>query len=182
MAKEDKSLARALQRIYAADGTRFIIIIDEWDCLFREEKNNVELQKEYITFLRSLFKGAQAEVCISLAYLTGILPIKKYGTESALNNFKEYTMVNPGRLAEYAGFTEAEVRGLCSEYEMDFTEAQQWYDGYRFQEMTHIYSPRSIIEAMLNREFGNYWTQTETYESLKAYIDLKQQQDGFYSQ
>ncbi|MCI8565398.1 MAG: AAA family ATPase [Lachnospiraceae bacterium] len=172
MTRKDKSLAGVLQRIHAAAGERFIIIIDEWDCLFREEKHNIALQKEYITFLRSLFKGAQAEVCISLAYLTGILPIKKYGTESALNNFKEFTMVNPGQMAEYMGFTEGEVAGLCARYGMDFAKARQWYDGYRFREETHIYSPRSIVEAMLNREFGNYWTQTETYESLKAYIDL----------
>ena len=168
----DKSLAGTLQKIHAATGEQFIIIIDEWDCLFREEKHNVTLQKEYITFLRSLFKGAQAEVCISLAYLTGILPIKKYGTESALNNFKEFTMVNPGQLAEYMGFTKEEVSGLCRRYGMDFAEAKQWYDGYYFQGETHVYSPRSIVEAMLNKEFGNYWTQTETYESLKAYIDL----------
>ncbi|XCP85437.1 AAA family ATPase [Roseburia hominis] len=172
LSEEDRSLAGILQKITMLTGRRFVVIIDEWDCVFREEKNNIEMQKEYVAFLRSLFKGVQAEECIHLAYLTGILPIKKYGTESALNNFDEYTMTNPGVLAKYVGFTEEEVKGLCEVYEMDFAEAKRWYDGYRFRRSTHIYNPRSIVQAMLNGEYENYWTQTETYESLRAYIDM----------
>lgn len=169
---KEKSLAGAFQQLHASDGKKFVVIIDEWDCIFREEKENQELQKEYITFLRSLFKGSAAEECIHLAYITGILPIKKYGTESALNNFNEYTMINPKGLTDYVGFTENEVEELCKKYAMDFSEAQHWYDGYFFKEKIHIYNPRSIVQAMLNGEFENYWTQTETYEGLKSYIDL----------
>ncbi len=169
---KEKSLAGALQKLHASGGKKFIVIIDEWDCIFREEKENHKLQEEYITFLRSLFKGAAAEECIHLAYITGILPIKKYGTESALNNFDEYTMINPKGLTDYVGFTEAEVEGLCRKYEMDFSEAKNWYDGYFFKRKIHIYNPRSIVQAMINGEFENYWTQTETYEGLKSYIDL----------
>lgn len=169
---KDRSLANVIQQIKKQTGKKFIIIIDEWDCIFREEKENQKLQIEYITFLRSLFKGAGAEECIHLAYLTGILPIKKYGTESALNNFDEYTMINPKGLADYVGFTEDEVRILCRKYEMDFEEARYWYDGYFFRQNTHIYNPRSIVQAMVNEEFENYWTQTETYEGLKSYIDM----------
>lgn len=169
---KEKSLAGVLQKLHASGGKKFIVIIDEWDCIFREEKENHKLQEEYITFLRSLFKGAAAEECIHLAYITGILPIKKYGTESALNNFDEYTMINPKGLTDYVGFTEAEVEGLCRKYEMDFSEAKNWYDGYFFKRKIHIYNPRSIVQAMINGEFENYWTQTETYEGLKSYIDL----------
>ena len=169
---EERSLASALQRLKVKIGKKFIVIIDEWDCIFREEKENTKLQNEYIMFLRSLFKGAAAEECIHLAYITGILPIKKYGTESALNNFDEYTMINPRGLTKYVGFTEDEVKELCQRNSMDFTEAQHWYDGYFFQRKVHIYNPRSIVQAMMNGEFENYWTQTETYEGLKLYIDL----------
>ena len=169
---KEKSLAGVFQQLHVSDGKKFIVIIDEWDCIFREEKENRELQEEYITFLRSIFKGAAAEECIHLAYMTGILPIKKYGTESALNNFNEYTMINPKGLTDYVGFTETEVAELCHMYEMDFPEAKHWYDGYFFKGKIHIYNPRSIVQAMLNREYENYWTQTETYEGLKSYIDL----------
>ena len=89
---------------------QFIIIIDEWDCLFREDKNNENLQKEYINLLRGLFKGTPSGAFLKLAYIAGILPIKKYGTQSALNNFREHTMVSSRQMAEYVGFTETEVR------------------------------------------------------------------------
>ena len=172
ISQEEKSLPVALAEVNEQTGARFVIIIDEWDCLFREDKMDKRSQENYIELLRGLFKGGPAQRFISLAYLTGILPIKKYGTQSALNNFKEYTMVRPKVLAEYVGFTEAEVRQLCQRYDMDFEETRRWYDGYCFSGVPAVYSPNSVVEAMNNREFGNYWTETETYEDLKTYIEM----------
>lgn len=169
--KGETSLAGALFSIYSATDEQFIVIIDEWDCLFREAKDNQSLQDDYVDFLRGMFKGGGADAFIKLAYITGILPIKKYGTQSALNNFREYTMVSPGKLAEYVGFTESEVQDLCERYEMDFEECKRWYDGYSFSRMKSIYSPNSVMNAMDNGEFGSYWTKTETYDSLRFYID-----------
>ena len=171
VAKDEKSLANALFCIFNDTGDRFIVIIDEWDCLFREAKDNEELQDAYVSFLRTMFKGGSADSFIKLAYITGILPIKKYGTQSALNNFDEYTMVEPFGLAEYVGFTEDEVKALCEKYHMDFSECKRWYDGYSFYDMKSVYSPNSVIKAVTNRRFGSYWATTETYESLKFYID-----------
>ena len=138
-------------------------------CIWTCRKKSQEI---YIELLRGLFKGGPAQRFISLAYLTGILPIKKYGTQSALNNFKEYTMVRPKVLAEYVGFTEPEVQELCDRYGMDFEETRRWYDGYCFGGVPAVYNPNSVVEAMNNREFGNYWTETETYEDLKTYIEM----------
>lgn len=166
------TLSEALMRINAVDGTQFIILIDEWDAVFRNSREDQKLQKEYIDFLRGLFKGIAAEECIALAYITGILPMKKYGTESALNNFNEYTMISPKWMAEYVGFTEAEVCTLCKNYHMDFEDLKRWYDGYYLKEVGDIYNPYSIVESMLTGEFGRHWTRTETYESLKNYIML----------
>ena len=104
--------------------------------------------------------------------MTGILPIKKYGTQSAMTDFREYTMISPKRLAEYVGFTEEEVIGLCEIYNMDFKETKEWYDGYSFPKAKSIYNPNAIVQAMENGEFESYWTETETYESLKVYIDM----------
>ena len=164
-------LPRALSEIYTQTGEQFIVIIDEWDCLFREDKENEAIQEKYVNFLRGMFKSGFADAFIKLAYITGILPIKKYGTQSALNNFREYTMVSPGKLAEYVGFTEAEVKALCERYDMDFAECKRWYDGYSFNHMASVYSPNSVMNAIDNGEFGSYWTTTETYESLRFYID-----------
>lgn len=84
--------------------------------------------------------------------------------------FDEFSMTNPGTLAEYVGFTEKEVKGLCKRFDMDFDETRRWYDGYYFKEMGHIYNPRSVVSAMLNRSFDNYWNKTETFEALRDYI------------
>lgn len=168
----DISLPSVLANINALTKEQFIIIIDEWDCLFREDKNNEKLQKEYINLLRGLFKGTPSGAFLKLAYITGILPIKKYGTQSALNNFREHTMVSPRQMAEYVGFTEEEVRALCEGHDMPFGEMQRWYDGYFFEAIGHVYSPNSVIEAIDSREFGNYWSRTETYESLMMYIAM----------
>ena len=109
---------------------------------------------------------------IALAYMTGILPIKKYGTHSALNMFDEFSMIDPGPLAEYVGFTEEEVQKLCDKYGMDMREVKSWYDGYSFEKAPSVYSPRSVVSCMRFGKIGNYWNQTETFEALKLYIDM----------
>ena len=170
------NLVFAMQDIFSYTGQSFIVLIDEWDCLFREYKQDEEAQRKYLDFLRVWLKD---KGYIALAYMTGILPIKKYGTHSALNMFMEYSMTDPGNMAEYFGFTEKEVENLCIEYGMNIEETKAWYNGYGLyshnkQEdiLYSIYNPKSVVEAMLRHRFGNYWNQTETYEALKIYIQM----------
>lgn len=170
-----QTLAETLSQITGATGNKFIIIIDEWDALFREAKEDRALQEEYIQLLRGLFKSSgQTDKMIEAAYMTGILPIKKYGTQSAVSDFCEYTMLQPEPLEEYVGFTEEEVRELCADSKLAFSDVQKWYDGYILGADTHIYSPKSVIDAVRRGRLGSYWTQSETYESLKIYIDLNE--------
>lgn len=160
-------LSGVLRQIYAHRGKRFVFVIDEWDCVFRMAKEYEELQKEYLEFLRGLFKGQEY---VELAYMTGILPIKKYGEHSAINIFHEYSMIDCKNLGEYFGFTEEEVRIQCQKHDMDMKEMNQWYDGYQLGNY-HIYNPKSVADALTWREYQSYWTGTETYEALKVYID-----------
>ncbi len=149
------------------------MIIDEWDALFREARNDHALQEQYLQLLRGLFKSSgQTDKMIEAAYMTGILPIKKYGTQSAMTDFKEYTMLQPEPLGRFTGFTEQEVRRLCKSSKLSFSAVREWYDGYILGNHTHIYSPKSVMDALARNRIGNYWTQSETYESLKIYIDL----------
>lgn len=166
---DDTDLIESMQDIYEETRTPFVVIIDEWDCIFREFRQDKEAQEKYLDFLRDMLKDKN---CIHLVYMTGILPIKKYGTHSALNMFDEFSMINPGPLAAYVGFTEEEVRNLCKQYEMDMEEVKAWYDGYSFPSATSVYSPRSVVSSMLLGKIENYWNQTETFEALKAYIDM----------
>ena len=109
---------------------------------------------------------------VELAYMTGILPIKKYGTHGALNMFEEISMIDPGLLSEFMGFTEQEVYDLCLKYNMDYNEMKQWYDGYRMSNDISVYNHRSVVYALMDRKYENYWTSTETYEALQVYIDM----------
>lgn len=156
-----------------AAGNKFIMIIDEWDAPIREAKAHPDLQKKYLEFLRTLFKNSgMTDKIFAAAYMTGILPIKKDGSQSAISDFLEYSMIKPRQFGEYAGFTEEEVRKLCSDHNRDFQRMKQWYDGYSFRGLASIYNPNSVIRAIHNDDFDSYWTQTSAAESLMGYINL----------
>ena len=166
---DSSNLVQIIEDVYVEADARFIFIIDEWDCIFREYKQDKEAQKQYLDFLRNLLKD---KPYVELAYMTGILPIKKYGTHSALNMFEEISMIDPGLLSEFMGFTETEVQNLCIQYNVSYDEMKQWYDGYHMTDHLSTLSPRSVVASLIRNKFGNYWTSTETYEALQVYIDL----------
>ena len=166
---DTSDLIQIMEDVYVETNTRFIFVIDEWDCIFREYAQDKESQKIYLDFLRNLLKD---KPYIELAYMTGILPIKKYGTHSALNMFKEISMLNATPLESFMGFTEQEVHDLCLKYNMDYNEMQQWYDGYQMSKDISVYNHRSVVYALMDRKYENYWTSTETYEALQVYIDM----------
>ncbi len=166
-----RSLPESLSRINAATGTKFIVIIYEWDVLIRDEASDVRTQEEYINFLRAMFKGTEPTKYIQLAYLTGILPVKKEKTQSALNNFKDYSMLHAGPIAPYVGFTEAEVQKLCEEYGHEFEKVKRWYDGYQIGTY-HVYNPNAVVNLMLEGEFQSYWSGTASYEAIVPLINM----------
>lgn len=163
------NLTRTMRDIYAGSKRPFVIIIDEWDCIFREYKEDIKMQKQYLDFLRDLLKDKEY---IHLGYMTGILPIKMYGTHSALNMFDEFSMLDPGPLASCVGYTEREVEKLCVRYGMEMEEVKSWYDGYFFETEKHVYTSRSVVSCMRFGKIGNYWNRTETFEALQVYIDM----------
>lgn len=166
---DDANIVETMYDIFLEKDKTFIILIDEWDCIFREPECPEEEWKKYLDFLRNWMKD---KPYISLAYMTGILPIKKYGNHSALNMFTEYSMTNPKKMAPYMGFTDVEVKALCEKYKMDYEEVHTWYDGYSFEGISSVYSPKSVVECLSSRIFDNYWNQTETFEALKVYIQM----------
>ncbi|MGN0157844.1 MAG: AAA family ATPase [Brotaphodocola sp.] len=161
----------AMSQINAATGSKFIVIVDEWDVLIRDEANNKAVQDEYIDFLSGMFKGVEPTRFISLAYLTGILPIKKLKTQSALNNFEEYTMLDAGELAPFVGFTENEVKELSAKYGRDYSAVERWYDGYLLSDQ-HIYNPKAVVSVMRRGNFQSYWSKTGTFESIRPFINM----------
>lgn len=166
-------LSDAIMAVAENTGEQFIFIIDEWDAVFREAASRRDVQDAYMNFLRDLFKnGNVTDTAIAAAYMTGILPIKKYGHQSAISDFQEYSMTDPGEYAPYVGFVESEVKKLLESDVLPFEEMKSWYDGYSFPTVPSVYNPSSVMMAILRGRFGSYWTRTETYESLKIYIDM----------
>ncbi|MBR2256748.1 MAG: AAA family ATPase [Blautia sp.] len=169
--KIEEGFAATLVHLVELTGNKVVMIIDEWDAPIREFRNHPEIQKEYLEFLRSLFKNSGATSRIfAAAYMTGILPIKKDGSQSAISDFEEYTMIRPWRFGEYVGFTQEEVKILCEEHGVSFGTMRQWYDGYEFRQAGPVYNPNSVMKAIYYDEFDSYWTETSAAESLMEYI------------
>lgn len=149
-------------------GNRFVMIIDEWDAPIREEP---AIEKEYLEFLRTLFKSSQTVPRIFAAvYMTGILPIKKDASQSAISDFEEYTMLDPAEFARYVGLTEPEVKRICRDFNADFDKMKLWYDGYHLEGVGSVYNPNSVIKAARSNTFRSYWTQTSAAEGLMGYL------------
>ena len=163
----ESGLSFCMEEIFAEENIPFIILIDEWDCIFREHRDDKNAQEKYLDFIRSWLKD---QSYVALAYMTGILPIKKYGTHSALNMFDEYSMVDSGDIADYTGFTESEVDALCTEYGLNIEQMRYWYDGYKLNTNTHLYCPRSVVASISRKRYDSYWSKTETFEALSKYI------------
>ena len=164
------SLSYVLMSIYKKTDIPFVIIIDEWDCVIRNSEDK-ELVHRYLQFLHSLFKSEESKSFLALAYITGILPIKKIKDESALNNFREYTMLDSYPITEFYGFTEEEVRELCEKYNMDFESTKAWYNGYLIDGM-HMYNPNSVSMAMDRHRFDSYWRNTSSFASINTFITM----------
>ena len=167
------NLTDSLIRCVDRTGRSFVFIIDEWDALIREAKEDPVAQKRYLNLLREWFKNNNfTPQVVAAAYMTGILPIKKDGSQSAISDFIEYPILDPGEFAEFTGFTEGEVKRLCEDYGMNFEDARSWYDGYDFPNVGAIYNPYSVMLAMRKKKFGSYWQKTSAAESLMTYINM----------
>ena len=166
----NKMLNLILMNVYKKSNIPFVIIIDEWDCVIRNSEDR-DLVHKYLQFLHSLFKSEESKAFLALAYITGILPIKKIKDESALNNFDEYTMLKSKPITKYYGFTENEVRILCEEYDMDFETTKAWYNGYLIDGI-HMYNPNSVAMAIRKTEFDSYWKNTSSFASINTFITM----------
>ena len=171
-AREGDDLMDCLIRIAAATGEQFVFIIDEWDAICREFKPGTHAMDRYVNWLRRMFKGVNASNVFAGVYMTGILPVKKYRTESGLNNFIEYSMVSPRKMASYFGFTKDEVRALANRHGMDFDDLEKWYDGYQIGREPSMFNPNSVMQALDNEMCESYWATTGSFDAVKDYIQM----------
>jgi hypothetical protein len=168
--EEGYGLMEFLMKVVEATGQHFILIMDEWDAILREFSND-SIKDKYEDLLRRMFKDASSEV-FAAVYMTGILPIKKYKTQSALNNFIEYSMVDPGDMAPFFGFTKEETKQLAIKHNFDFNELEKWYDGYQIGDESSMFNPNSVMQALRRHRCKSYWNKTSTLDAVVDYIDL----------
>ncbi len=172
------SIPTSIKDVHKQTGHKFVIFIDEYDALIRQ-KVEKPLFDSYLRFLNALFKEAATQKAIALAYITGILPIVREKTQSKLNVFKQYNFLNPVPFTEFMGFTEEETKELCQRFNMNFEECKFWYDGYKLDENISVFSPKSVCDAMTSHKFGDYWSQTSTFEvvsdaMISSNVDFKE--------
>jgi len=170
--KPDDDLMSLLQRICAKTGEAFVFIIDEWDAILREFTQQPDTKDSYVSWLRRLFKDVTAADVFAGIYMTGILPIKKYATQSALNNFQEYSMVEPINMGRFFGFTKDEVRGLAEKHGMDFDELEKWYDGYQIGDERSMFNPNSVMQAVRSQRCRSFWAATGSFDAITGYIRM----------
>ncbi len=168
--EENANLHDALAEINSNNGDRFVFLIDEWDRLIRDVDKKT--QDDYLNMLRSLFKAKDAKDIFALVYMTGILPIIKVETQSALNNFKEYSVVDPRWTAPYYGFTKEEVKVLCDKFEMDFERTKQAYDSYIFGSARSMFNPNSVMENAEAKTYASFWSKTASFALVNRYIQI----------
>ena len=166
--QEEDSLPKALKEIHKQTSDKFVLIIDEWDMLVRDV--DVDVQTEYVNFLRSMFKANTGDDLFHLVYMTGILPIIKYETQSALNNFEEFSVISPGATAKYYGFTKNEVKALCKEHKMSFALMQHSYDGYIIGDEKSMFNPNSVYQSILHGTYESFWGKTASYTTIERYV------------
>ncbi|MBQ1969745.1 MAG: AAA family ATPase, partial [Paludibacteraceae bacterium] len=167
--EEKSSLARCIKEVYVETGEKFVIIIDEYDVLIREQVPQ-SLFDSYLSFLNGLFKDTAIRPAIALAYITGIIPIVRDKVQSKLNEFTEYTMLDAAQFAPHVGFTAEETKALCEQYGCDFAEFERWYDGYRLSDEVSLFNPKSVTSSISRKRMGSYWSATGSFEALKDYI------------
>ena len=168
-----KNLSSALNEICNHTKEQFILIMDEWDLICREYRNEPELLEKFIEVMRGLFKSDKGQACFALAYLTGILPIKKYNSQSALNVFKEYNMLRPVPYEEYFGFTEEDVAKIVKlpQCKINHQDLKEWYEGYKLNGKD-IYNPNSVVSAISDGICQSYWSGTSSNEEVVNLINM----------
>lgn len=158
---------RSVSDLLTSTKAEFIFMIDEWDYIFSHNLYP-ENQSDFLEFLRDLLKDRSY---VALAYMTGVLPIKRYSTGSALNMFREYTMLNDPLFEEYFGFTQEEVTALCKKQnQLTLQEIGEWYDGYQTRSGGRLYNPRSVVCALEDGVCQSYWTTTGRMDEVLFFL------------
>ena len=166
---KSKPIFKIFSQVYAQCGQGFIFIFDEWDYIFNNRLFSEGDRENFLQFLKDLLKD---KPYVELAYMTGVLPIAKYSSGSALNMFTEFNMMNDYQFDDCFGFTQNEVEMLCAKQNrLELSELKEWYNGYHTCNNLQIYNPRSVSLALSYGVCQSYWTNTGPMDEIIYYIE-----------
>ena len=172
----EKTMKNYLANVVEETGRQFVAIIDEWDAPIRSQKSTLDTQMDFLEFQHSLFKSDITQTVFAAAYMTGILPIKKDGSQLAISEFWEYSIIRPKRFAPFMGFLEEEVCRICERTQISFEKMRDWYNGYHLETMEGkslpVYNPNSVMRASVDGDFQSYWSQSSAVGGAAEYINL----------
>ena len=168
----ERSVISLCQMLEQYHGVKPIVLIDEYD----NPINNAFNRDFYAGVMGSLRRfyslTLKGNPHMSFAVVTGVMQIAKESIFSGLNNLRVDNVFSK-KFDERYGFTEPEVKDLCSYYghPEKFEEAKEWYDGYRFGD-ADVYNPWDILMYIRNDfEPGTYWADTSGNDILETFLD-----------
>ena len=168
----ERSVISLCQMLEQYHGVKPIVLIDEYD----NPVNNAFNRDFYAGVMGSLRRfyslTLKGNPHMSFAVVTGVMQIAKESIFSGLNNLRVDNVFSK-KFDERYGFTEPEVKDLCTYYghPEKFEEAKEWYDGYRFGN-ADIYNPWSLLTYIYNDfEPGTYWADTSGNDILETFLD-----------
>lgn len=161
-------------KAYEQTGQKVVILVDEYDKPLLEAIGNEPLQNDYRKMLKSVYGVAKTmDAYIQFAFFTGVTKFSKVSVFSDLNNLKDISL-NP-MYVEICGITEEEIHTWFDDEvakmaeDNDLTKDECYaklkenYDGYHFSKKSvGIYNPFSLINALCDHSFDDYWFETGT--------------------
>ncbi|OUM62993.1 hypothetical protein PIROE2DRAFT_10571 [Piromyces sp. E2] len=169
--KYSKEINRNLEKLNNEIGVDFVLVIDEWDYIIASKKFTRKERDDYISFLKDLIKD---QGYAAFVYVTGILPLAKEITQSTINCFSEYSMLDDEEYYQYFGFTEQEVRDLCKKNNtLKYEYLEKWYNGYKSNNGESIFNTWSVIQALRRKKLKNYWIQTGRFDELINVVNFR---------
>ena len=170
-----KFLSQCLEKYY---GKKVIILIDEYDVPL-ENAYMRGFYEEMIDFIRSLFESSlKTNSSLEFAVITGCLRISKESIFTGMNNLEIISVLSKN-YDEYFGFTDGEVKKICSDYKLEqkYELIKEWYNGYIFGN-ANVYNPWSVIRFIKDlkadeNEFpSSYWANTSSNSIVRKLIDV----------
>ena len=160
--------------LYGKTSKQVVVLIDEYDAPLITVLHDPERLEKMRTALQSFYSPLKdLDPYLRFVFITGITKFSQLSIFSQLNNLNNISMLP--QYAAMCGITIKELEdnfqegiGMLAEkynysHQQVIDKLLYHYDGYHFSEDSEgVLNPFSLLSAMNNRKFDNYWFSTGT--------------------